>query len=62
MSLHFLFVPVLRPEPAQTELNTMLARGRVLTLARDFVAHAADSGWAFGVASAHVCSGPRHVA
>ena len=60
MSLHFLFVPALRPEPAQTELNTLLARGRVLTLAREFVAHGADSGWA-PIARA-AWSRPHHVA
>lgn len=52
MSLHCLFVPALRHEPAQTELNTVLAHCRVLTLARAFVTHGVDSGGAFCVALA----------
>lgn len=46
MTLHFFFVPARRPEPVQTELNALLARGRVVAIRRDWLADGADSGWA----------------
>jgi superfamily II DNA helicase RecQ len=49
MTLHFFFVPASRPEAAQAELNALLAQGRVVGIAREFVADGANSGWAFCV-------------
>lgn len=55
MSLHFFFLPAVRPRAAQDELNLFLAQQRVLTLAREFVTDGANSGWAVCV---EVAPGP----
>jgi superfamily II DNA helicase RecQ len=46
MSLHFFAVPALQPEPAQSELNSFLAQGRVVNVQRHLVADGAASFWA----------------
>ena len=49
MSMHFFFVPAARSKPAASDLNALLLKGRILTVAREFVPNGADSGWAFCV-------------
>ena len=49
MSLHCFAIPVLQPEPAQSELNAFLARGQVVGVQRSFVADGANSFWSFMV-------------
>lgn len=49
MRLHCIFVPARMPEPAQTELNTLLASQRVLAVHREWLSDGAQSGWAFCV-------------
>lgn len=49
MRLHCIFVPARTPEPAQTELNALLASSRVLAVHREWLTDGAQSGWAFCV-------------
>ena len=49
MTLHFFDVPVLNPEPAQTELNRFLNGHRVLTVDRRLIDDGPNSRWAICV-------------
>ncbi len=48
-TIHCFSIPALNPEPAQTELNTILGRERVLALRREFIQGGANSQWALCV-------------
>lgn len=49
MRLHCFFIAARTPEPAQTELNALLASSRVLAVHREWLNDGAQSGWAFCV-------------
>lgn len=55
MSIRLITIRALQPEPAQTELNTLLATERVVTIQREFVGDGSNSFWAFCV---EVADGP----
>lgn len=46
MQIHHLLVPARKPEPAQAELITLLARVRLLAVHRQWLDDGSASGWA----------------